>query len=61
MSVLAKIVAESAKALARKMSSRLRRIALNLLKNEKSSKRGIKIKQQKAGWSEAYLEKVLKI
>ena len=41
--------------------SRLRRIALNLLKNEKSSKRGIKIKQQKAGWSEAYLEKVLKI
>ena len=37
----------------------LRRIALNLLKNEKSTKVGIATKRLKAGWNEAYLAKVL--
>lgn len=41
--------------------SRLRRIALNLLKQEKTLKRGIKTKQHKAGWDEQYMLKVLKI
>lgn len=39
--------------------SRLRRIALNLLQNEKSNKRGIKIKRRRAGWDADYLLKVL--
>lgn len=42
-------------------ASRLRRIALNLLKHEKTAKCGIKIKQHKAGWDEKYLQKVLGI
>jgi predicted transposase YbfD/YdcC len=37
------------------------RIALNLLKQEKSSKRGIKGKRLKAGWDHAYLFKLLGI
>lgn len=37
----------------------LRRIALNLLKQEATSKVGIKAKRLKAGWNCAYLEKVL--
>lgn len=37
----------------------LRHIAINLLKNEKTSKVGIKAKRGKAGWNNAYLEKVL--
>lgn len=37
----------------------LRRIALNLLKNEKTSKGGIVSKRLKAGWSATYLAKVL--
>jgi len=41
--------------------SRLRRIALNLLKHEKTAKCGIKIKRHKAGWDEKYLEKLLGI
>ena len=41
--------------------SRLRRIALNLLKQEKTLKCGIKAKQHKAGWDEQYMLKVLKI
>jgi predicted transposase YbfD/YdcC len=41
--------------------SRLRRIALNLLKQETSLKRGLKAKQHKAGWDEHYMLKVLKI
>jgi len=41
--------------------SRLRRIALNLLKQEKTAKCGIKAKQHKAGWDEQYMLKVLKI
>jgi len=41
--------------------SRLRRIALNLLKQEETLKRGIKAKQHKAGWDEQYMLKVLKI
>ena len=39
--------------------SRLRRMALNLLKQEKSTKVGIAAKRKKAGWSNAYLIKVL--
>lgn len=42
-------------------TSRLRRIALNLLKQEKTAKCGIKIKQHKAGWDEKYLRKILEI
>jgi predicted transposase YbfD/YdcC len=37
----------------------LRRIALNLLKNEESAKVGIKNKRLKAGWDNKYLMKVL--
>lgn len=38
----------------------LRHIALNLLKQEKSCKLGIKRKQLKAGWDHDYLLKVLR-
>lgn len=37
----------------------LRHISLNLLKMETSSKRGIKTKRLKVGWSDAHLLKVL--
>lgn len=39
--------------------SRLRRIALNLLKNEKTVKAGLKAKSKVAGWNHDYLIKVL--
>ncbi len=38
----------------------LRHIGLNLLKQEKSCRLGIKSKRKKAGWDESYLLKVLK-
>jgi predicted transposase YbfD/YdcC len=37
----------------------LRKIALNLLKNEKTCPRGLAAKRLKAGWSEPYLLRVL--
>lgn len=37
----------------------IRRIALNLLKSETSSKVGIAVKRKKAGWDNGYLAKVL--
>jgi len=37
------------------------KIALNLLKNEKSAKQSIATKRMRAGWDETYLMKVLKI
>jgi predicted transposase YbfD/YdcC len=37
----------------------LRQIALNLLRQEKTCKNGIKVKRSKAGWDDAYLFKVL--
>ena len=39
--------------------SRLCRIALNLLKNEKTAKVGVKGKRLKAGWDEPYLLRLL--
>jgi predicted transposase YbfD/YdcC len=39
----------------------LRRLVLNLLKKEKTCKRGINIKRHKAGWDNDYLLKVLGI
>ena len=37
----------------------LRRIALNLLKQETTLKVGVKAKRKAAGWDEAYLRRVL--
>jgi len=39
----------------------LTKIALNLLKNEKTAKVGIKGKRLKAGWDNQYLEKLIKL
>lgn len=38
--------------------SLLRRVALSMLKNEKTGKVGIKNRRLQAGWGESYLEKV---
>jgi hypothetical protein len=40
--------------------SLLNRIALNLLKNEKTTKMGVKGKRLKAGWDNNYLIKLIK-
>ena len=37
----------------------IRHLALNLLKQERSAKVGIKAKRKKAGWDFAYLTKVI--
>ncbi len=37
----------------------MRQVALNLLRQEKTQKNGIKVKRSKAGWDDAYLFKVL--
>ncbi|MCP3997639.1 MAG: ISAs1 family transposase [bacterium] len=37
----------------------VRKIALNLLKEERSAKVGIRAKRLRAGWNESYLRKVL--
>ena len=37
----------------------LRRIALNLIKQEKSAKASVRLKRLKAGWSIDYLQKLL--
>ena len=39
----------------------LRRLAMNLLRQEKSSKRSLKAKRKQAGWDNEYLAKVLNI
>ncbi len=39
--------------------SKIRRIALNLLKNDKSRKVGVKAKRKSAGWNNSYLESLL--
>jgi len=41
--------------------SMMNKIALNLLKNEKIVKVGVKTKRLKAGWDEAYMMKVLTV
>ena len=42
-------------------TSLLRRIALNLLKQEKSAKCGVEIKRQMAGWDNEYLLKLINV
>ena len=37
----------------------LRHLALNRLGQERSAKVGVKIKRSRAGWDQAYLEKIL--
>lgn len=39
----------------------IRRVALNLLKQDKSTKAGIKAKRKKAGWDQNYLEKIISV
>jgi len=39
----------------------MNKIALNILKNDTSSKIGIKSKRLKAGWSNSYLESLIGI
>jgi hypothetical protein len=41
--------------------SLLLKMALNLLKNEKIEKQGIKVKRPKAAWDEGYMKKAMKI
>ena len=37
----------------------IRKIALNILKNSKSKKGGVKTKRLQAGWDDGYLEELL--
>jgi hypothetical protein len=37
----------------------MRRLAINMLNEEKSSKHSLKGKRQLAGWDESYLERVV--
>ena len=41
--------------------SLINKVALNLLKNEKTVKAGVKTKRLKAGWSDRYMMKVLTV
>lgn len=38
----------------------IRHAALNLIKNEKTAKVGIKTKRLKAGWDQRYLQKIMR-
>lgn len=39
----------------------LRHIVLNMLRRETTTKKGLKVKRRKAGWSKSYLTKILDI
>ncbi len=53
------MIPELEKIMPLKTSAIIRHIALNLLKQEKTLKVGVKNKRKNAGWDEQYLLKVL--